>query len=72
MGSRATALSVAPSGRMRNRYEMVVTNDIYIREGMEDLLRVDALLAACLMRVEVGGCPHSAIREDASINLGGL
>jgi len=57
---------------MRNRYEMVVTNDIYIREGMEDLLRVDALLAACLMRVEVGGCPHSAIREDASINLGGL
>jgi urease accessory protein len=47
----------------------VITNDIYTREDMEILLRAEALPAARLMGVETGGCPHTAIREDASINL---
>jgi urease accessory protein UreG len=55
---------------MRDRYEMaVITNDIYTKEDMEILLRADALPAERLMGVETGGCPHTAIREDASINL---
>jgi urease accessory protein len=55
---------------MRDRYDMaVITNDIYTREDMEILLRADALPAERLMGVETGGCPHTAIREDASINL---
>jgi urease accessory protein len=56
--------------RMRDDYEMaVITNDIYTKEDMEILLRADALPAERLMGVETGGCPHTAIREDASINL---
>jgi urease accessory protein len=47
----------------------VITNDIYTREDMEILLRAQALPAERLMGVETGGCPHTAIREDASINL---
>jgi urease accessory protein len=47
----------------------VITNDIYTKEDMEILLRADALPADRLMGVETGGCPHTAIREDASINL---
>jgi urease accessory protein len=55
---------------MRDDYDMaVITNDIYTREDMEILLRADALPANRLMGVETGGCPHTAIREDASINL---
>jgi urease accessory protein len=55
---------------MRERYDMaVITNDIYTREDMEILLRADALPPERLMGVETGGCPHTAIREDASINL---
>ena len=55
---------------MRERYDMaVITNDIYTREDMEILLRANALPAERLMGVETGGCPHTAIREDASINL---
>jgi urease accessory protein len=55
---------------MRSHYEMaVITNDIYTKEDMEILLRADALPAERLMGVETGGCPHTAIREDASINL---
>jgi urease accessory protein len=55
---------------MRERYDMaVITNDIYTREDMEILLRADALAPERLMGVETGGCPHTAIREDASINL---
>jgi urease accessory protein len=55
---------------MRERYEMaVITNDIYTREDMDILLRAEALPAERLMGVETGGCPHTAIREDASINL---
>jgi urease accessory protein len=55
---------------MRDAYEMaVITNDIYTKEDMEILLRADALPSERLMGVETGGCPHTAIREDASINL---
>lgn len=70
VGSGKTALCEALSKRMRDRYEMaVITNDIYTKEDMEILLRADALPAERLMGVETGGCPHTAIREDASINL---
>ncbi|MEO5655576.1 MAG: urease accessory protein UreG [Nitrosospira sp.] len=70
VGSGKTALCEALSKGMRDRYEMaVITNDIYTKEDMEILLRADALPAERLMGVETGGCPHTAIREDASINL---
>lgn len=70
VGSGKTALCEALSKRMRDSYEMaVITNDIYTKEDMEILLRADALPAERLMGVETGGCPHTAIREDASINL---
>ena len=70
VGSGKTALCEMLCKRMRDQYEMaVITNDIYTREDMEILLRADALPAARLMGVETGGCPHTAIREDASINL---
>jgi urease accessory protein len=70
VGSGKTALCEALSKRMRDHYEMaVITNDIYTKEDMEILLRADALPAERLMGVETGGCPHTAIREDASINL---
>jgi urease accessory protein len=55
---------------MRDHYDMaVITNDIYTREDMEILVRANALAPERLMGVETGGCPHTAIREDASINL---
>ena len=70
VGSGKTALCEALSKRMRDRYEMaVITNDIYTKEDMEILMRAEALPAERLMGVETGGCPHTAIREDASINL---
>ena len=70
VGSGKTALCEMLCKAMRERYEMaVITNDIYTREDMEILLRADALPAERLMGVETGGCPHTAIREDASINL---
>ena len=70
VGSGKTALCELLCKGMRDDYEMaVITNDIYTREDMEILLRADALPAARLMGVETGGCPHTAIREDASINL---
>lgn len=70
VGSGKTALCEALSKRMRDRYEMaVITNDIYTKEDMEILLRAEALPPERLMGVETGGCPHTAIREDASINL---
>ena len=70
VGSGKTALCEMLCKGMRDTYEMaVITNDIYTREDMEILLRADALPAARLMGVETGGCPHTAIREDASINL---
>ncbi|WP_305822782.1 urease accessory protein UreG [Massilia brevitalea] len=70
VGSGKTALCEMLCKAMREQYEMaVITNDIYTREDMDILLRADALPAERLMGVETGGCPHTAIREDASINL---
>ena len=70
VGSGKTALCEMLCKRMRDDYEMaVITNDIYTKEDMEILLRADALPGERLMGVETGGCPHTAIREDASINL---
>lgn len=70
VGSGKTALCEMLCKQMREHYDMaVITNDIYTKEDMEILLRADALPAERLMGVETGGCPHTAIREDASINL---
>ncbi|WP_019143397.1 urease accessory protein UreG [Noviherbaspirillum massiliense] len=70
VGSGKTALCEMLCKAMRERYDMaVITNDIYTKEDMEILLRAEALPAERLMGVETGGCPHTAIREDASINL---
>ena len=70
VGSGKTALCEALCKRMRDNYDMaVVTNDIYTKEDMEILLRAKALPAERILGVETGGCPHTAIREDASINL---
>ena len=70
VGSGKTALCEMLCQKMRDTYEMaVITNDIYTKEDMEILLRADALPSERLMGVETGGCPHTAIREDASINL---
>lgn len=70
VGSGKTALCEALCKKMRDHYDMAcITNDIYTKEDMEILLRADALPAERLMGVETGGCPHTAIREDASINL---
>ena len=70
VGSGKTALCEMLCKAMRDQYDMaVITNDIYTREDMDILLRANALPAERLMGVETGGCPHTAIREDASINL---
>jgi urease accessory protein len=70
VGSGKTALCEMLCRHMRDHYDMaVITNDIYTREDMEILLRANALPPERLMGVETGGCPHTAIREDASINL---
>lgn len=70
VGSGKTALCEVLSKKMRDNYEMaVITNDIYTKEDLEILLRAEALPAERLIGVETGGCPHTAIREDASINL---
>ncbi len=73
VGSGKTALVDTLCKRMRDRYDMaVVTNDSYTREDMEFLVRSEALPAERIAGVETGGCPHTAIREDASINLGAI
>ena len=70
VGSGKTALCEMLCKQMRDHYDMaVITNYIYTKEDMEILLRADALPADRLMGVETGGCPHTAIREDASVNL---
>jgi urease accessory protein len=70
VGSGKTALCEMLCKGMRDDYDMaVITNDIYTREDMDILVRAGALPAERLMGVETGGCPHTAIREDASINL---
>jgi urease accessory protein len=70
VGSGKTALVDSLCKRLRETYDMaVITNDIYTREDAEFLLRSGALPAERIEGVETGGCPHTAIREDASINL---
>jgi urease accessory protein len=70
VGSGKTALTLALCRAMRDRREIaVVTNDIYTEEDAQFLVRNEALSADRILGVETGGCPHTAIREDASINL---
>ncbi len=70
VGSGKTALIRQLCQKMRQDYNLaVVTNDIYTKEDAEFLLRHKVLDAERIMGVETGGCPHTAIREDASINL---
>lgn len=73
VGSGKTALLDVLCKTLRDRYELaVVTNDIFTREDMEFLTRSQALPAERIVGVETGGCPHTAIREDASINFEAL
>jgi urease accessory protein len=73
VGSGKTALLRQLCLRLRGVYDMaVVTNDIYTREDAEFLLRHAALSPDRIMGVETGGCPHTAIREDASLNLAAI
>ncbi|MCA3301090.1 MAG: urease accessory protein UreG [Roseomonas sp.] len=70
VGSGKTALVDRLCKYMRDRYDIaVITNDIYTREDAEFLTRSGALVPERIAGVETGGCPHTAIREDASINL---
>ena len=70
VGSGKTALADALCKRLRDRFDIaVVTNDIYTKEDANFLVRSGALAAERIAGVETGGCPHTAIREDASINL---
>ena len=70
VGSGKTALMDALCKRLRDRYEIAaITNDIYTKWDAEFLIRSGALAPERIAGVETGGCPHTAIREDASINL---
>ena len=70
VGSGKTALLDALCKRLRDHYQIaVVTNDIYTKEDAQFLIRSQALEEARIVGVETGGCPHTAIREDASMNL---
>ena len=70
VGSGKTALVDRLCKHMRDHYDIaVITNDIYTREDAEFLTRSGALVPERIAGVETGGCPHTAIREDASINL---
>ncbi len=70
VGSGKTALTLALCRALRERFELaVVTNDIYTEEDAQFLVRNEALAPERIIGVETGGCPHTAIREDASINL---
>jgi urease accessory protein len=73
VGSGKTALVDSLCKRMRDSYDLaVVTNDIYTKEDAEFLTRSQALTADRIRGVETGGCPHTAIREDASMNLSAI
>ena len=73
VGSGKTALVDNLCKRMRDRFDIaVVTNDIYTREDAEFLIRSQALPPERIRGVETGGCPHTAIREDASMNLAAI
>jgi urease accessory protein len=73
VGSGKTALVDALCKTLRDRYEIaVVTNDIYTQEDAQFLVRSQALPIERIVGVETGGCPHTAIREDASINVAAI
>ena len=73
VGSGKTALTLNLCAAMRDHYDMaVVTNDIYTQEDAQFLTRHGALDQARIFGVETGGCPHTAIREDASMNLAAI
>ena len=73
VGSGKTALVEALCRRLRAEYKLgVITNDIFTREDMEFLVRSGALSAERIIGVQTGGCPHTAIREDASMNFDAL
>jgi urease accessory protein len=73
VGSGKTALLKQLCRALRDHYDLaVVTNDIYTREDADFLLKHEALPADRILGVETGGCPHTAIREDASMNLAAI
>ena len=73
VGSGKTALMDALCRQFRDRYEIAaITNDIYTKEDAEFLTRAGSLPPERILGIETGGCPHTAIREDASINLAGV
>jgi urease accessory protein len=73
VGSGKTALVDSLCKAMRDRYRLgVITNDIFTREDMEFLVRSEALTPDRIIGVQTGGCPHTAIREDASMNFEAL
>jgi urease accessory protein len=73
VGSGKTALVEALCKRLRDHYDIfVITNDIYTKEDQLILTRAKALPAERILGVETGGCPHTAIREDASMNLAAI
>ena len=73
VGSGKTALLRSLCQRLKDKYNIaVVTNDIYTREDAEFLTKHEALEADRIIGVETGGCPHTAIREDASMNLAAI
>ena len=73
VGSGKTALVEALCKQLRHQYDIyVITNDIYTKEDQLILTRAEALPAERIMGVETGGCPHTAIREDASMNLAAI
>ncbi len=73
VGTGKTALMDALCKTFRNKYDIAaITNDIYTKEDAEFLTRAGSLPVERIMGIETGGCPHTAIREDASINLAGV
>jgi urease accessory protein len=73
VGTGKTALMDALCKHFRDRYDIAaITNDIYTKEDAEFLTRAGSLPPERIMGIETGGCPHTAIREDASINLAGV
>ncbi|MFP5348321.1 MAG: urease accessory protein UreG [Gammaproteobacteria bacterium] len=73
VGSGKTALVDALCKALRDRYRLaVVTNDIYTKEDAQFLVRSQALAPERIVGVETGGCPHTAIREDASMNIAAI
>jgi urease accessory protein len=73
VGSGKTALVEALCKNLRDRYQLaVVTNDIYTQEDAQFLVRAQALSQDRIRGIETGGCPHTAIREDASMNIAAI